>query len=151
MKRNIKTCALVYLCTCLPNVFSLCIAPCVAGMRLAGGNIANEGRVEICINNVWGTVCLDSWGIPDAVVVCRQLGYSTQGQCQVSLTTSFSVTVCILLKYQQMQLPLAMLTLVLALALSTWTMFTAVAVNTTSLTAPVAHLLTATLGVGVLQ
>ena len=49
-------------------------------LRLAGGNIANEGRVEICMNNEWGTVCDDSWGSTDATVVCRQLGYSTQGQ-----------------------------------------------------------------------
>ena len=55
-------------------------APCADGqLRLAGGNIAYEGRVEICINNVWGTVCLDSWGSADATVVCRQLGYSTRG------------------------------------------------------------------------
>ena len=49
-------------------------------LRLAGGNIPNEGRVEICMNNVWGTVCDDSWESNDATVVCRQLGYSTQGQ-----------------------------------------------------------------------
>ena len=54
--------------------------PCVSGqLRLAGGNIPNEGRIEICINNVWGTVCDDSWGSADATVVCQQLGYSNQG------------------------------------------------------------------------
>ena len=56
-------------------------APCTTGqLRLAGGNIANEGRVEICLNSEWGTVCDNSWGSADGTVVCRQLGYSTQGQ-----------------------------------------------------------------------
>ncbi len=35
-----------------------------------------EGRVEICNDNQWGTVCDDSRGEKDAIVVCTQLEYT---------------------------------------------------------------------------
>ena len=61
--------------------FSSCLVPCQTGqLRLVGAVLANEGRVEICINNVWGTICDDLWERSDAAVVCQQLGYSIQGQ-----------------------------------------------------------------------
>ena len=39
----------------------------------------------MCLENVWGTVCTGSWGRADAAVVCRQLGYSTQGAYQAQV------------------------------------------------------------------
>ena len=42
-----------------------------------GGTYSNEGTIELCLSDEWGTVCDDLWDNTDAAVVCRKLGLST--------------------------------------------------------------------------
>ncbi|XP_038061748.1 uncharacterized protein LOC119732362 [Patiria miniata] len=48
---------------------------CERGIRLVNGNTIYEGRVEVIVDGVWGTVCDVDWNWDDADVACRQLGY----------------------------------------------------------------------------
>ena len=54
---------------------------CINGdLRLAEGTVESEGRVEVCYDNQWGTVCNIGWDNTDATVVCRQMGFISSGR-----------------------------------------------------------------------
>ena len=54
---------------------------CIDGqVRLVNGSIAQTGRVEVCVDGVWGSVCDVGWTKSDAFVVCKQLGYVNSGK-----------------------------------------------------------------------
>ena len=44
--------------------------------RLVGGQSEMEGRVEVCVNNRWGTVCDKQWSSAHSKVICRYLGFN---------------------------------------------------------------------------
>ena len=49
-------------------------------VQLVGTDTPTQGRLEVCLYGVWGTVCDDGWTDRNSEVVCRQLGYENSGK-----------------------------------------------------------------------
>ena len=68
----------VFISCCLD--LSISESNCTNGdLRLVDGDNELEGRVEICLNRAWGTVCDNIFGDSEADVVCQQLGVLHNG------------------------------------------------------------------------
>jgi len=46
-------------------------------IRLAGGRHSGEGKLEMCRNGVWGTICNRGWDDIDAQVACTELSLNS--------------------------------------------------------------------------
>ena len=54
-------------------------------VRLVGGSNPLEGRVEVCINRAWGTICDNGFNNEDATVICNQLGVPFESEHELLL------------------------------------------------------------------
>ena len=61
---------------CFCNITGVCTD---GKVRLQYTTNALIGRVEVCVNGTWTTVCDQYWDDNDAKVICQQLGYSPYG------------------------------------------------------------------------
>ncbi|XP_076469715.1 scavenger receptor cysteine-rich domain-containing protein DMBT1-like [Babylonia areolata] len=55
------------------------VVPVDGDLRLTGGSVSRQGRLEVFYQGTWGTVCDDGFGSEEAGVACWQLGYGRHG------------------------------------------------------------------------
>ncbi|GAB1608450.1 in malignant brain tumors 1 neurotrypsin-like, partial [Argonauta hians] len=88
VKVTLYTPAMILNVFTLAAILALSLADYPADIRIAGGG--SSGRVEVFYNNVWGTICSDSWDDSAAGVICRGLGYSSGSSLDEKHTISGS-------------------------------------------------------------
>ena len=65
-----------YTANAMNNITHPCGTHCIRLVDDVAGTVGGaQGRIEIQYNGVWGTICDPYWGMRDAEVACRQLGY----------------------------------------------------------------------------
>ena len=68
-------------CSCIYVIIGRSFDDCNEGnIRLVNGTDGGSGRVEVCLDGHWGTVCDHGWDSSEATTVCRQLGYTGIGK-----------------------------------------------------------------------
>ena len=53
-------------------------------LRLDSSDAAVGGRLEVCYDGVWGSVCNEQWTTTHARVACTQLGLPSEGKPNVT-------------------------------------------------------------------
>ena len=65
------------------------------GVRLVGSEEGDEGRLEVCVNGAWGTVCREEFDSFEAAVACHSLGgFNGSGNFYVYYTIIFQAKEC---------------------------------------------------------
>ena len=78
----------------VPSLSTAENASCSNGdIVLRDGTGPHSGRVEVCFNGRWGTVCDDNWDSYDAAVVCAQLNYSSESN---AFAHTYNLRPCVL-------------------------------------------------------